>query len=298
MVEWIENSIFKSFHYSQSWNENQNKPIEWTIYESVDSWRNNKSTFQQDIFSSSTKMSQNDQNLAKESEELFSTQDLLNVTEGNTETAETPEITEPMTEEDQPEIPETEETPADEEEVDNEVDEEDKENADDPTSENVTEKSAAKPVKKLAADRLTELPLAKIKNIIKLDPEVQLVSSKLTDILLIYFLIKSSLTFQTKPFSSSLEPLRTSSNRYPKSQRHSHCSKRRKLSSNRTSISHSLCCLLNSENFIDKSKIFHTQSLQYASKYIFFIQLQKVHKKINFLPIIESIHSDSSYLSI
>lgn len=125
-------------------------------------------------------MSQNDQNLAKESEELFSTQDLLNVTEGNTETAETPEITEPMTEEDQPEIPETEETPADEEEVDNEVDEEDKENADDPTSENVTEKSA-KPVKKPANDRLTELPLAKIKNIIKLDPEVQLVSSKLTD---------------------------------------------------------------------------------------------------------------------
>lgn len=125
-------------------------------------------------------MSQGDENLIKESEELFSTQDLLNVTERNTET---PEITEPMTEDQQPETPETEENPANDDEVDDEVDEvdeDDKENADEPTSENVTEKSA-KPVKKSANDRLTELPLSKIKNIIKLDPEVQLVSSKLND---------------------------------------------------------------------------------------------------------------------
>lgn len=135
-------------------------------------------------------MSQNDQNLVKESEELFSTQDLLNVTEGNTETAETPEITEPITE-DQPETLETKKTPADDDEVDDEVDEDDKENADEPTSENVTEKSA-NPVKKPAADRLTELPLSKIKNIIKLDPEVQLVSSKLIDNIIDIYSISSN----------------------------------------------------------------------------------------------------------
>lgn len=136
-------------------------------------------------------MSQNDRNVAKESEELFSTEDLLNGSEilhkNAAESDQTEEIVMPASEEVQivqlDDHQESEEEIEDEEvheeeEHDDEVAEEDKENTEDPTSENIAEKSSKTTKKPPAADRLTELPLSKIKNMIKLDPEVQLVSSK------------------------------------------------------------------------------------------------------------------------
>lgn len=120
-------------------------------------------------------MAQSNQNIAKESEELFTTQDLLNEAEVSQKDSET--VVESA--EDQLETP-APETPIQDDEMESELTEEDKENVDEPTSENIgSEKSTTKSAKKPPADRLTELPLSKIKSIIKLDPEVQLVSSKL-----------------------------------------------------------------------------------------------------------------------